>query len=379
MKTPFLVIDAHQDLAYSALTFERDYRRSALETRRLEAGALAPQRNGHSLLGWPEYQRGQVAVVFATLFIASRGAMEEWESQVYLDTAEARRLWQRQIDYYQRLAGDSPDQFRLIGEGRQLQDLLSAWRENPAREPLPETDGAEAQPVTHPVGLVLLMENAEGLREPAELEDWYAQGVRLVGPVWAGEGARFCGGIKTTGGFTREGQALLEVMSGLGLALDISHMNERSALEALDRFDGSLAATHANCRALLGREGSPRHLSDRVIRSLVERGGVMGISPYARWLRPGWSHADDPAQTNLEHVAAHIDHVCQLAGSARNVGLGTDFDGGWGWPHVPHELNTVADLQLLAPRLAEAGYSEDDIRAVMGGNWAAFLERSLGR
>lgn len=374
---PFLTIDAHQDLAYCALTFQRDYRRSALETRRSEAGTLTPQRNGHSMLGWPEYQRGQVALVFATLFIAARGAMEDWETQVYQSPAEARSLWQAQVDYYQRLAGESPDQFRLVGERGELQDLLAEWREKPATGPLAVRDGEEAQPVTHSVGLVLLMENAEGLREAAELEAWQAQGVRLVGPVWAGNGMRFCGGSATTGGFTREGHALLAVMAGLGLALDISHMNERSALEALDRYDGALAATHANCRALLGREGSPRHLTDRVVRRLIERDGVMGVSPYARWLRPGWSHADDRMQTGLDHLVVHIDHVCQLAGSARHVGLGTDFDGGWGWPHAPHELNTIADMQKLASRLAAAGYGDDDVCAVMGENWARFLERCL--
>ena len=71
---PPLIVDAHEDLAYSALTFQRDYLRSALETRRLEEGSFAAQENGQSLLGWPDYQRGQVALVIATLFIAERGS-----------------------------------------------------------------------------------------------------------------------------------------------------------------------------------------------------------------------------------------------------------------------------------------------------------------
>ena len=72
---PHLIVDAHEDLAYSALTFGRDYRRSALETRRqrrrLSCRASATAR---AMLGWPEYQRGQVALVFGTLFLAARGS-----------------------------------------------------------------------------------------------------------------------------------------------------------------------------------------------------------------------------------------------------------------------------------------------------------------
>lgn len=373
---PPLIVDAHQDLAYNALTFERNYLQSALDTRRQEEGTLAPLRNGQTMLGWPEFQQARVALIFATLFIAERGALEEWETQVYRSPAEARSLWQAQLDSYLRLSGEHPDRFRLIEDRSALSALLAEWQAEPAGAGNAQSVSA-APPATHPVGLVLLMENAEGLREPRELEDWHAQGVRLVGPVWAEAGTRFCGGTRTAAGFTREGHELLEVMAGLGLALDIAHMSERAALQALDRYEGPLAATHANCRALLRRSENERHLSDDVIRRLIERDGVMGISPYAAWLRPGFSRADDPTATHLGHLVAHIDHVCQLAGDAAHVGLGTDFDGGWGWPHVPHELNTIGDLQKLGPRLAEAGYSEADVAAILGGNWVNFLQRGL--
>ncbi len=365
---PALLVDAHQDIAYNALTFQRDYLRSARETRVLEAGSFAEQENGRTLLGWPEYQQGQVALIFATLFIAERGALPDWETQTYRTPAEARALWQAQLDHYERLAGDHPDRFRLVRSRAALEDVLAPWRERPAD---PQAG------ITHPVGLVLLMENAEGLRAPGEMEEWFERGIRLAGPVWAANGMRFCGGIGTREGFTREGIELLEVMAGLGLALDISHMNERSALWAIDHYEGPLAATHANCRALLHRPDDFRHLSDEVIRRLVERDAVIGLSPYARWLRPGWSKADDPQLTGLADLAAHFDHICQLAGDARHAGLGTDFDGGFGWPAVPHEVETIADLPRLADCLAGRGYSPAEVAALLGGNWIDFLQRSL--
>ena len=75
-----LIIDSHQDLAWNMLTYGRDYTRSVEETRRLEAGTTTPERNGESTVGWPEYQRGQVAVVFATLYSLRQQRKEALET-----------------------------------------------------------------------------------------------------------------------------------------------------------------------------------------------------------------------------------------------------------------------------------------------------------
>ncbi|HXD08725.1 MAG TPA: hypothetical protein VN653_01580, partial [Anaerolineales bacterium] len=80
-----LIIDAHQDIAWNMLTYKRDYTRSVAETRKLEANTLIPERNGVSLLGWDEYQRGQVAVVFSTLFAAPARKKELWDTIWYPD------------------------------------------------------------------------------------------------------------------------------------------------------------------------------------------------------------------------------------------------------------------------------------------------------
>lgn len=365
-----LIVDAHQDLAYNALNFGRDYRLAAAETRRREAGGPVPERNnGQALLGWPDFQRGQVALVFGTLFLSPREFSAEWDSQAYRDAASCRALWHKQVEYYQRLAGDQPDMFRLVAGQADVRTLFAEWEKGPA-----VLEGPQRR--THPTGLLLLMEGAEGIGAPRDLEEWWEAGVRLVGPVWAG--GRFCGGtFAREGGFRREGYEFLDVMAGLGMILDLAHMNELSALQALDRYDGPILASHVNARALLRQPDNERHFTDQTIRRLVERGGIQGVLPFGRFLRPGWSPSDDPRLTTLDHVLAHIDHICQIAGDARHVALGSDFDGGFGWPTVPVELDTIADLQKLAPRLRERGYSEEDTAAILGGNWRGFLERNL--
>ncbi len=376
-----IMIDAHEDLAYNILTYGRDYVHSALVTRKLEAGSETPLRNGDSLLGWPEYQKGKVAVVFGTLFVSpGQRQSEPWETQVYHDIAEANRLYRGQVDAYHRLTGDHPDKFRLVLRRSDLQEVLEAWEkaaDNETQDASAPDAGNKNEPAPKPglpVGLVILMEGAEGVRHPSELEEWWEMGVRIIGPAWAG--TRFCGGTRQPGPLTPEGYALLEGMAGLGFGLDLSHMDEAAVMQALDVYPGTILASHANAWALL-RNDSNRHLPDRVIRGLVERDGVMGIVPFNVFLKDGWRNGDPRSEVSLAQVVAQIDHVCQLAGSARHAALGSDFEGGFGLQSVPAEIDTISDLRKLIPLLAEKGYSDDDICGILSGNWLRMLQRIL--
>ena len=372
-----LIVDAHEDIAFNILEYGRNYTRSVAETRRLEAGGKTPERNGDTLLGWPEYQRGHVAVVFGTLFVTPlRRVHDPRETQTYADLQEAYRRYSAQLDVYHRLAGDHPDQFTLIETQGDLQGVLDAWEplDRAEAEPAGQEEGEQREQQA-PVGIVVLMEGAEGVRQPGELEEWWARGVRLIGPAWAG--TRFCGGSGEPGPLTSEGFALLESMAGFGFTLDLSHMDEAAALQALDVYPGAIVASHANARALLKGTESNRHLTDRVIAGLLERDGVIGVVLINHFLQVGWKNGDSREVVPLEKVAAQIDYICQMAGDARHVGLGSDFDGGFGVQSVPAGIDSIADLQKLAPLLAERGYSDQDIASVFGRNWIALLQRTL--
>jgi membrane dipeptidase len=122
---------------------------------------------------------------------------------------------------------------------------------------------------------------------------------------------------------------------------------------------------------------SNRFLSDRVIQGLLEREAVIGVVPYNRFLLPGWRKNDGRQVVSLDRLVSQIDHICQMAGDAQHVGIGSDFDGGFGLQSVPAEINTVADLKKLVPLLAQKGYTEDDIAAVLGRNWLTVLKENL--
>jgi membrane dipeptidase len=358
-----LIIDAHEDIAWNVLTFGRDPTHSVAETRTREAAAPIPQQQGDTLLGYPDYVRGGVAVVFATLHVTPlRRKLHEWETVIYATQADAYRLARAQADAYHCLAENHASKFQLVTSQTALREVLETWAGDP--------------PVSPRVGLVMTIEGADCVQEPQELPEWYAAGVRIVGPAWSG--TRYCGGTREPGPLTPDGQQLLEVMDNLGLMLDLSHMAEQAYYEAMDRFSGTIIASHSNARALL--DGSPvpdRHLSDAMIRRLVERDGVIGVVPYNRFLKGGWLPEDGRAVVTLEHVIRQIDHICQLAGDAQHTGLGSDFDGGFGLDQIPAGLDSIADLRFIGESLVRSGYQPADVDAILSGNWLRMLCRGL--
>jgi membrane dipeptidase len=362
------IIDSHQDLAWNMLNYGRDYTRSVSETRELEAGSPTVEETGDTLLGWPEYQQARVIAVFATLYTPPKRTVTSSVEEISYPDSDyntAHRLYWQQLDHYHRIADSQPEFFRLVGSRADLSGLLDHWNS-------PSENG-------HPVGLIPLMEGADGIRSPQELAAWWDFGLRTIGLAWAG--TRYSGGTNEPGPLTDEGRTLLKAMADFPFTLDLSHMDEPASLEALDRYTGPIVATHANCLALLDADTRyhNRHLSDRVLRGLFERDGIVGVVPYNTFLKANWSrlHGDRREATSITDLADHIDHICQLAGDSRHVAFGTDFDGGFGLQSVPPEIDSIVDLHKLEPILLARGYHDPDIAGLFGENWLRHLTTHL--
>ncbi len=359
-----LIVDAHCDLAWNMLNFGRDYARAVAETRAIERGSITVQKNGNTLVGWPEYQRGRVAVVFSTLFAAPRRARDgSWDKQCYDSQNEAHRIYRDQMEAYRRLTESQPERFRLIRARGDLDRVVRSWE-----------DPNQAE---KPVGLVVLMEGADGILSIDELPEWHGLGLRLIGLSWGK--THYAGGTREPGPLTGDGRQLLGAMADLSFILDLSHMDEQAAWEALDIYDGPVVATHVNCLSLLPDFPTNRHFSDSLMRAILGRGGIVGSVPFNNFLKSGWSRAGGSRREEvpLQRVVAHIDHICQLAGDALHAGIGSDFDGGFGVESTPPEIDTVADLQKIAPLLQAQGYGDDDVMQIMGGNWLRCLRDNL--
>jgi membrane dipeptidase len=167
-------------------------------------------------------------------------------------------------------------------------------------------------------------------------------------------------------------------MADVGMILDLAHLAEEGAVEALDNFPGPILVSHTSPLALVPSAEEPeRHITDLVIRRTADREGVIGLLLGNRFLKDGWEPSQGREIVTLADVATGIDYICQMLGDAAHVGIGSDFDGGFGLDKVPQGLDSVADLRLIGESLDARGYNQEDIEAILGGNWLRFLRRAL--
>ncbi len=356
---PRFIVDGHQDIAWNALEFGRDPRQSAYEVRRQEANTDLPFLVGERTTGLPEYLAGRVGLIFATIFVLpSQNAYPGYNATTYASPGQAEKRGLAQLDYYRSLTG--PDsRFRLVASQANLDVVVRSWTQPaPGQEPL--------------VGLVILMEGADPIINPGKLAQWYQDGVRMIGPAW--HATRYSGGTGAPGPLTGLGRQLLETMAQFNMLLDLSHLSQEAYFEAVESYPSQMIASHSNPRAFLPTD---RGLSNEMVQKLIARDGVIGVNLYNRFLLPGWAHGDSRKDVPLEHVGQVIDSIVQLSGSARHVAIGSDFDGGFGRDDIPFELDTCADLLLLASVLEKRGYSSADIENIMNGNWLRCLAKGL--
>ena len=354
-----LIVDGHLDLAWNALQWNRDLLQSVYTIRTLES-VLEGKGRGQNTVALPELQRGRVFLCFATLL--ARSTPVQVAHVDYHSPAQAFASAHGQLAWY--YAMERQGEIVLITSHAQLEAHFQIWR---AWEAADETG---LQP---PVGVILSMESADPILEPADLPYWFELGVRLIGPAHYGAG-RYAGGTGVEDGLTDRGRRLLNEMERAGILLDLTHLSDAAFWQALEFYTGPVLASHNNCRALVPHQ---RQFSDEQLRAVIEREGVIGSALDAWMLVPGWVKGVSSSKSSaLSQVADHIDHVCQLAGNSRHAALGTDLDGGFGREQSPGDLDTIADLQRIADILEARGYSTDDVAAVMHGNWLSLLHRA---
>jgi membrane dipeptidase len=360
-----LIFDWHLDLAWNALEWNRDLTLPVADIRRREvaAGYEGPGR-GTNTVSLPALREGNVAVVSATLLARHdrHGVQLGFIPKSGYESAEAAHAMAvAQLTYYRAL--ERRGLVRILTDWPALDAHVCAWEAHGNRA----GDGP-------PLGFVISMEGADPILSPDDVDWWWAAGLRIVSLSHYGNG-RYSHGTGTPGGLNEDGPALLRAMERAGMILDVTHLADEAMDQALDLFGGAVLASHHNCRALVDRQ---RQLRDSDIRKIVARGGVIGAA-FDGWMLDlgcGQGPGQIRRVATLETVADHIDHVCQIAGSARHAAIGTDLDGGFGSEKSPADLDTIADLQKLPAILERRGYSAADVRGIMHGNWLDLMRRA---
>ncbi|SVA85177.1 uncharacterized protein METZ01_LOCUS138031, partial [marine metagenome] len=317
--------DAHLDLSLNAIEYNRDLRRSVREIRKEEVGMTDLKGRGNGTVAFPEMRDAGIGLCVATQLAGCMKpalSIASWNSP-----AQARAMTQGQLAWYRAMEDEG--ELIQVRSWPEIESHLEAWH---------------ADPDSTPIGYILSLEGADSLRTLADLETSHEQGLRALGPAHYGVG-RYALGHDQAGPLSEQGRELLREMDRLGLILDATHLCDQTFWEALDLYQGPVWASHHNCRALVD---DPRQLADEQIKALVDRGSVIGIAFDVWMIVPGWqrgvtTHADKP-EANLEALADHVDHYCQLIGSSGNLGIGTDLDGGYGIEQTPAGLDTISDL-----------------------------------
>ena len=355
-----LIFEVHLDLSMNALEWNRDLTLSLDEIRALEKGKTDMKGRGENTVTFEEMRKGGIGLCVATQIggcMKPAGPCASWESP-----SQAWAMTQGQRIYYETMV--EMGEMAPVRNMAELDSHLAQWKAPVA-----------AAATKEPIGYVLSLEGADSIVTPDYLERAYETGLRALGPAHYGKG-RYAHGHDQVGGLREGGADLIRKMDELGIILDATHLSDASFFEALEIFSGTVWASHSNCRSLVN---DPRQFSDEQIKLLIERDAVIG-SVFDGWMMiPGWERGVSTPQSTgvkIEHIIDHIDHICQLAGNAKHVGIGSDLDGGFGREQGPMDLDSIADLQTLDGLLAARGYSDEDITGIFSGNFLNLLRRA---
>lgn len=231
------------------------------------------------------------------------------------------------------------------------------------------------------------LEGADPLADAEELREFFDLGVRLVIPAW--DDNHFSGTVfGAGGGLTDEGRKLILLAEELHVMVDVSHASDAAFDQIVALTRKPFVASHSNCRAV---SASPRNLTDMQIRTLAERGGVMGLNFAPDFLDPDYLVAWDdvmaplkgmtPAEQQqyraeaeqriaaiplpgLDAIVRQARHAVNIGGEA-SVGLGGDLDG---IVALPVGLTGVQDYPRVAEALAAGGFTERQVELICHGN-----------
>jgi membrane dipeptidase len=232
------------------------------------------------------------------------------------------------------------------------------------------------------------------------IEAMYRLGLRMMLPAY-NRTNHICDGCldKTDSGLTRYGELVVDESNRVGLLLDCTHIGKRASMEIMERSSVPTVFSHSNPKAIVD---NPRNIDDEQIKACIAKGGVIGVAPWG----PIVLEEGQTTQPTLDQFIAHIDYIAQLAGSTKNIGLGTDMSIGtypdhehdpWGEPagykdvasaysnHITGDVRSprraldgfsnYPQIMNVIAKLKDRGYSEQDVSNILGENYLRVFDQ----
>lgn len=348
------LIDAHLDLSMNAMEWNRDLRLPVMAIRERENGMNDKPDRARGTVAFPELRKGNFGLVVATQiarYVSPDSKLKGWNSP-----EQAWAQTQAQLSWYRTM--EEAGELIQIKNQNELSHHLNNWNSQ------------------KPIGYILSLEGADSLVNIDYVHRAFEYGLRAIGPAHYGPG-RYANGTDSSGHLKEMGKQLLKEMEGLNMILDATHLCDDAFWDAMEIYNGPVWASHNNCRSLVNHN---RQFSDDMIKALIEKDAVIGGALDAWMMVPDWERGvSDPKEMdcNLEKMIDHMDHICQIAGNANHIGIGTDLDGAYGKEQCPYDIETIADLQILPSLLSKRGYTQIDIEKIAHGNWLRIMRRAL--
>jgi len=351
-----LLFDGHLDLALNAVDWNRDLRQSVDNIRRQEneLGMTQPGRCTNTL-SLPELRAAGVGVCLTTLLARQEEPINHDFGHTTPQGCYAYA--HAHLAYYRAM--EKAGWMRMIKTKSDLEKHVAAYNAAPDSEPL---------------GIILAMEGADPLLEPSTVEEFHELGLRALGLTHYGPN-RYGGGTNSEVGLALNAVELLQRTEELAITIDLTHLSDLAFWQTLDNFGGRVHASHQNSRRICDWQ---RQFSDDQYKAVIDRNGVIGMAFDIIMMQNGYVRWQSKNEVTIERAIDNIDIVCQLAGNANHVGMGTDLDGCFGNEQTPADLNRYTDLPPnLLDGLSKRGYSDDDVKLIMHGNWLRFFGEVL--
>jgi len=332
LQTESFVLDAHFDLTYDVNNLrDRGHSRVIAEKH------------------LPELKAGGFDLVVSAIFI----------NNIFLPEMGLRKALD-QISCLHEEMNESPGQFRLC---RTTVEAMAA------------RDAGE-------LAIFLSLEGADPLQDDIRLlRIFYELGVRLLGLVWSRRNAAADGAFFSSrqegkkGGLTPFGVELVQAAEQLGMVIDLSHLNDEGFWDVMEVARKPLIVSHSNCRALAG---TMRNLTDAQIKAVAAKGGVIGMNSVNVFIR------DNGDNVTIADFVDHVDHIANLCG-IEHVGLGFDLCDSFANHFNMVEMLPTRDVVKghsgaleFTEELARRGYSDAEIRGVLGENFLRVYRQILG-
>lgn len=231
------------------------------------------------------------------------------------------------------------------------------------------------------IAFILAMEGGEPVQDGIEsLRVFYELGVRIFGFTWNQRNllAEGVGELRANGGLTELGRKMVAECNRLGILLDVSHLTVNSFWDMYEVSEQPIIASHSNATELCPH---PRNLDDEQIKAIAGVGGFIGINGVAAFIQ------DDASAADISGMLNHLDHVARLVGP-EHVALGPDFvDYLMTEPRPEHMLDqlnypkdfeTIRKMPSVTAGLIDRGYSEPDVRGILGLNFLRVFEDVCG-